>query len=88
MAPASARQISQNWFWKKRDHELYPTLARELERPVGDDYTRDWIPASQFPSEVHVELLHRKFIPDPFIGFNEHKVQCEWSGSLNFGSIL
>lgn len=28
------------------------------------------------PSEVHVELLEAGLIPDPFVGFNEHKVQC------------
>ncbi|KAF5360479.1 hypothetical protein D9756_004513 [Leucocoprinus leucothites] len=82
MALASARQISRDWFWKKRNYDVYPDLVYELKLPVGDDYTRNWIPASQFPSEVHIELLHRNLIPDPFIGFNEHKVQ--WIGEAEW----
>ncbi|KAF9448772.1 hypothetical protein P691DRAFT_26182 [Macrolepiota fuliginosa MF-IS2] len=67
---------------RERNYDVFPALKHELQCPVGDDYTRDWIPASQFPSEVRIELLRNEFIPDPFVGFNEHKIQCigeaEW----------
>lgn len=35
-----------------------------------------WLPVSQFPTTVHVELLKLNKIPDPFIGMNEWDVQC------------
>ncbi|KAK1752585.1 glycoside hydrolase superfamily [Echria macrotheca] len=35
-------------------------------------------PVSQFPTNVHLDLLHHNLIPDPFIGKNEEKVQ--WVG--------
>lgn len=77
MTPVTTQKISQNWHWKKRNYDVYAALKHELERPVGGDYNRDWVPVSQFPSEVHIDLLQKEFIPDPFVGFNEHKVQCE-----------
>ncbi len=56
-----------NWSWK----QLQPS----------DDNTHDdtggWSKASCMPSEVHVELLKSGMIPDPYIGFNEHQVQCK-----------
>ncbi|KAG8894478.1 hypothetical protein FRC01_012935, partial [Tulasnella sp. 417] len=37
----------------------------------------EWIPASQFPTSTHAELLKLKKIPDPFVGLNEWDVQCK-----------
>ncbi|PTB66015.1 glycoside hydrolase family 2 protein [Trichoderma citrinoviride] len=37
-------------------------------------------PVSQFPTNVHLDLLHHKLIPDPFIGKNELDVQ--WVGEV------
>lgn len=61
--------ISQNWSWKQRDASIASVL---------DEVNLTWSPATSFPSEVHVELLKAGRIPDPFLGFNEHDVQCEW----------
>lgn len=37
-----------------------------------------YLPVAQFPTNVHLDLLHHKKIPDPYIGKNELKVQ--WIG--------
>ncbi|KAL7791746.1 glycoside hydrolase family 2 protein [Trichoderma afarasin] len=39
-----------------------------------------FLPVSQFPTNVHLDLLHHKLIPDPFIGKNELDVQ--WVGEV------
>ncbi|KAJ7095340.1 glycoside hydrolase family 2 protein [Mycena belliarum] len=46
----------------------------------GGEGTKDgeWLKVSQFPTTVHVELLHLKRIPDPFIALHEWDVQ--WVG--------
>ncbi len=41
----------------------------------GDD---TYLPVSQFPTNVHLDLLAHKLIPDPYIGKNELDVQ--WVG--------
>jgi beta-mannosidase len=41
----------------------------------------EWLKASKAITSVHVELLELKKIPDPFVGINEHEVQCK--DSLN-----
>lgn len=35
-------------------------------------------PVSQFPTQIHLDLLHHKLMPDPFVGKNELDVQ--WVG--------
>ena len=37
-----------------------------------------FLPVAQFPTNVHLDLLHHSLIPDPFIGTNENDVQ--WVG--------
>ncbi|KAJ6515937.1 glycoside hydrolase family 2 protein [Mycena sanguinolenta] len=46
----------------------------------GGEGTKDgeWLPVSQFPTTVHVELLNLKRIPDPFLALAEWDVQ--WVG--------
>jgi beta-mannosidase len=47
-----------------------------------------FLPVSQFPTNVHLDLLHHKLIPDPFIGKNELDVQWvgekQWVYRTNF----
>lgn len=38
----------------------------------GDD---DFLPVAQFPTNIHLDLMKHKKIPDPFVGKNENKVQ-------------
>lgn len=46
------------------------------------DKPDEWIPTSEFPTTVHVELLKQKKIPDPFVGLNEWEVQ--WIGEVDW----
>ncbi|KAI0068656.1 glycoside hydrolase family 2 protein [Artomyces pyxidatus] len=56
----------------------------------GGDGTQDgeWLPVSAFPTTVHVELIHLKKIPDPFVGLHEWDVQwigeAEWAFKTTF----
>ncbi len=44
----------------------------------ADGETSDFLPVAQFPTNIHLDLMHHKTIPDPFIGKNENDVQ--WVG--------
>lgn len=63
----------QSWQWKERN----PSVAAVVNEVNSNIFTPRWEDAKAYPSEIHVELLKRGRIPDPFLGFNEHKVQCE-----------
>lgn len=54
------------WQWKEKVSGDLTTASQE----------HSWRTARSFPSEIHVELLAEGLIPDPFVEFNEHKVQC------------
>lgn len=43
-----------------------------------DDESSEFLPVAQFPTNIHLDLIHHKIIPDPFIGKNEIDVQ--WVG--------
>ncbi|KAL1882115.1 hypothetical protein VTK73DRAFT_2206 [Phialemonium thermophilum] len=49
-----------------------------------------FLPVSQFPTNVHLDLLHHGLIPDPFVGKNELEVQwvgeAQWVYKTNFSS--
>ena len=66
-----AVELKANWRWKERNITI---------DHVWDEVSKDegWSPVrAGMPSEIHVELMKAHMIPDPFIGFNEHKVQCK-----------
>ena len=68
---AQAVELKANWRWKERNITI---------DHVWDEVSRDegWSPVrAGMPSEIHVELMKAHMIPDPYIGFNEHKVQCK-----------
>jgi len=86
--PSTTRTtLDSGWKWKQRDIGI-TDVTKELQLPHDavvnktDAETatkRGWLPAKTSPSEIHVELLKAGLIPDPYVGFNEHKVQCELS---------
>lgn len=47
-----------------------------------DKENAEFLPVSQFPTNVHLDLIHHKIIPDPFIGKNELDVQ--WVGEAQW----
>lgn len=44
----------------------------------ADDGNSEFLPVAQFPTNVHLDLIHHEIIPDPYIGKNENDVQ--WVG--------
>lgn len=55
-----------------------------------DDEKSTYLPVAQFPTNVHLDLMHHGLIPDPFIGKNELDVQWVgervWSYRTTFSS--
>ncbi|GFP60057.1 beta-mannosidase B [Trichoderma asperellum] len=51
----------------------------QFRRTDVDDFS--FLPVAQFPTNIHLDLLHHNLIPDPFIGKNELDVQ--WVGEVN-----
>ncbi|CAE6466616.1 unnamed protein product [Rhizoctonia solani] len=75
--------LSGNWQWKQRNPKIQNILDELTKQsPPSEQDPKDtksaWRKAVTSPSEIHVELLKAGIIPDPYKGFNEHKVQ--WVG--------
>ncbi|MCJ1434477.1 Beta-mannosidase B [Xylographa pallens] len=47
-----------------------------------DDESSKFLPVAQFPTNVHLDLMHHNIIPDPFVGKNENLVQ--WVGERDW----
>ncbi|OWP05578.1 glycoside hydrolase family 2 protein [Marssonina coronariae] len=48
----------------------------------GDSPDSKFLPVAQFPTNVHLDLMAHKIIPDPFVGKNESDVQ--WVGEVSW----
>jgi beta-mannosidase len=55
-------------------------IDKSWEFRQADKTDAEFLPVSQFPTNVHLDLLHHGLIPDPFIGKNELLVQ--WIGEV------
>src|SRR6187402_2655792 len=66
MSLFTRRNLNSGWEFKQVDAVGVPKSVEEF------------LPVSQFPTNVHLDLLAHNKIPDPFIGLNEYKVQ--WVG--------
>ena len=53
-------------------------LDRGWEFKQVDDDSSGFLPVFQFPTNIHLDLLHHGLIPDPIVGKNENDVQ--WVG--------
>ncbi|KAK7743304.1 Beta-mannosidase B [Diatrype stigma] len=53
-------------------------IDKNWEFRQADKEDSKYLPVSQFPTNVHLDLLAHKLIPDPYIGKNENDVQ--WVG--------
>lgn len=53
-------------------------IDKNWEFKQADKEGSNYLPVGQFPTNVHLDLLAHKLIPDPFIGKNELDVQ--WIG--------
>jgi beta-mannosidase len=74
------------WFFKERNPSI-SSVTDEVPSDTPDAISTKsnkeslqvkWHTATISPSEIHTELLKKEIISDPYIGFNEHKVQ--WIG--------
>lgn len=81
MAEVDTVIINQGWSWKQRNLSIVEVVD-EIELPDLGEIQEGWARAQIYPSEVHVELLKSGRIPDPYLGFNEHKVQCEYHTAI------
>jgi beta-mannosidase len=59
----------------KTAHAVIPLNENWQFKEAEED---TWLAVAQFPTNIHLDLLHHKKIPDPFWGQNESKVQ--WVG--------
>lgn len=57
-------------------------LDKNWEFRQADNPDFKFLPVSQFPTNVHLDLQHHGLIPDPFIGKNELFVQ--WVGEVKW----
>lgn len=72
----SARTVELDQGWRWKEHDVSQALdARTIT--FNDSEKSKWARVATFPSEVHAELLHAGRIPDPYVGYNEHLVQCK-----------
>jgi beta-galactosidase/beta-glucuronidase len=67
---ASIQEIKNGWKFCQVDGEFDIN-----EYTNANDIDPKWRTVQQMPSDVYAELKASGDIPDPFIGFNEHKVQ-------------
>ena len=70
----TSHELKSNWVWKQKEDD---EDVKELVKTNVEAGVDGWRAVSSWPSEIHVELLKNELIPDPFIGFNEHLIQCE-----------
>jgi beta-mannosidase len=57
-------------------------IDQNWEFKQGDKSESTFLPVSQFPTNVHLDLIHHGLIPDPFMGKNELDVQ--WVGEAQW----
>ncbi|KAK4231694.1 glycoside hydrolase superfamily [Podospora fimiseda] len=57
-------------------------LHQNWQFKQADKNDSEYLPVSQFPTNIHLDLLHHDLIPDPFIAKNELLVQ--WIGETKW----
>jgi beta-mannosidase len=57
-------------------------VDKNWEFKQADKQDAQFLPASQFPTNVHLDLMHHGLIADPFMGKNEADVQ--WVGEAQW----
>lgn len=72
--------LSSGWVWKRfvkeTDDVATLTVPDEEENECSPPSVDSWSKCHTFPTDIYAELIHAGLIEDPFIGFNEHLVQC------------
>lgn len=70
MSLCRTQQIDNGWAYKIRDNTV-PNVLEELESTPG------WTRATQFPSEIHAELIAAGRITHPYKVESDTDLQCE-----------
>ena len=60
---------------------VYP-VNKDWQFKQADKDDSSYLPVAQFPTNVHLDLMHNNVIPDPFMGKNELEVQ--WIGERDW----
>lgn len=63
---------------RKMEPRIVIPIDKNWEFKQADKKDSKYLPVGQFPTNVHLDLLSHKLIPDPYIGKNELDVQ--WIG--------
>lgn len=69
-----------NW-----EYRLHADSRPQLDEFLDSDSQSallEWTPCSQFPTEIHLELMRAGIIPHPYKKRNEHQVQ--WVGKQSW----
>lgn len=70
MSSCKVQHIDSGWTYKIRDK----TVANVLEEL---EFTSGWTQATQFPSEIHAELIAAGTISHPYKVESDTDLQCE-----------
>ncbi|GAA5888127.1 hypothetical protein JCM6882_000290 [Rhodosporidiobolus microsporus] len=71
------------WSWRQAPAASTPSASASPDGATSTvKPTEGFQPCAQFPSQIHVELLATKAIPDPFLKRNEELVQ--WVGETDW----
>lgn len=77
--------LNSLWYYSRNAimaiRKVYPLDQGWLFKQA-DDASSGFLPVAQFPTNVHLDLLHHNLIPDPNIGKNENLVQ--WVGEKSW----
>ncbi|KAM7222221.1 beta-mannosidase B [Rhypophila decipiens] len=79
-SPKVSIPLHQNWQFAQLPDESSSDI-NQGEQKIGLERNK-FYPVSQFPTNIHLDLLHHGLIPDPFMGKNELDVQ--WVGEANW----
>lgn len=80
-SPKISIPISQNWQFAQLPDANPPSDTGSSPPGHSLEYNK-FLPVSQFPTNIHLDLLHHGLIPDPFVGKNELDVQ--WVGEARW----
>ena len=79
--PASMARRSQFNRYVDLCREVIP-MDKNWTFAKGDELKKNWRPVAQFPTNIHLDLVHNGMIADPFLGKNEADVQ--WVGETSW----
>lgn len=71
-SPSTIQHIDSGWKYKERSQDL-----QDLLDELADTSFSAWKSTTQFPSEIHAELVAADVIPHPYKAESDTDYQCE-----------